>query len=409
MKLAKRKIPADIEGEAVSLLPEDPEDMWHIYNLVRPGDIVHGHTSRKVVRENDDTGATSAERIHLDLAIKVKDTSFDPMTCILRASGLVVTENEAASLGAQHALEFEPNRSFSLIKPEGWDSVAQEMMQQALSDDKNGALAAVVMHEGLANICLITDYRTVHKVRVEHAVPKKHDASSHQDAGMRKFYEKTLGSLLRAADFSKSRPLLLASPGFVAADFKKYIADQGRDKSDKTLTAVAKLAEVVHAPSGHLHSLNAVLKDPKVLAKMKDVKYAKEALLLDAFFDKLKLEDGRAWYGTTAVEKAVQDGAVGQGGGVLLINNILFRHEDLAIRNRYVALVDQVKALGGEHRILSSDHGSGQRLQMLGHIAAILTYPMLDLDEDEDEEEEATPQNRERHDDDQIDMMDSVI
>lgn len=27
MKLAKRKIPSTIEGQAVSLLPEDPEDM----------------------------------------------------------------------------------------------------------------------------------------------------------------------------------------------------------------------------------------------------------------------------------------------------------------------------------------------------------------------------------------------
>lgn len=27
MKLAKRKLPAEIEGQPVSLLPEDPEDM----------------------------------------------------------------------------------------------------------------------------------------------------------------------------------------------------------------------------------------------------------------------------------------------------------------------------------------------------------------------------------------------
>lgn len=30
MKLAKRKIPADLEGQAVSLLPEDSEDMVSI-------------------------------------------------------------------------------------------------------------------------------------------------------------------------------------------------------------------------------------------------------------------------------------------------------------------------------------------------------------------------------------------
>lgn len=352
--------------------------------------------------------------MHLELAIKVKTTSFDPITCILRVSGSIVSENEAASLGAQHSLEIEPNRSFSIIKPEpdGWDSVASEMLRQALSDDKNNALAAVVMQEGLANICLITQFRTVHKTRVESVVPRKRDAASHQDAGMKRFFEKTLASLLRAADFTQSRPLLLASPGFVAADFKKYMADHGRDKSDKVLTAVSKMATIVHAASGHVHSLNEVLKSPEVLSQMKDVRYAKEAQLMDSFFEKLKFDDGRAWYGTKAVERAGQEGAIGPGGGVLLINNSLFRSQDLAIRKRYVALVDKVKADGGDVRVLSSDHGSGQRLHMLGDIAAILTYPILDLDDDDDEdaeEESSAEQNGRRNHEDDHDMLDSVV
>ena len=228
---------------------------------------------------------------------------------------------------------------------------------------------------------------------------------------MKRFFEKTLSSLLRAADFTQSRPLLLASPGFVAADFKKYIADQGRDKSDKILTAVSKMATIVHANSGHVHSLNEVLKSPEVLSQMKDLKFTKEAQLMDTFFEKLKLDDGRAWYGTNAVERAGNEGAIGPGGGALLINNSLFRSQDLATRKRYVGLVDKVKADGGEVRVLSSEHDSGRRLHMLGDIAAILTYPMLELDDDdEDEEDEASsaPNGTRNHEDDQ-DMLDSVI
>lgn len=150
-------------------------------------------------------------------------------------------------MGSHHTLDIEVERSFTVFKPEGWDSVAVATLQQALSDDKNGALAAVVMQEGLAHICLITQFRTVLKTRVETVVPKKRDTASDQDSGMRRFFEKTLSSLLRAIDFKESRPLLLASPGFVAADFKEYIAKQGRDKSDKVLTAVAKQATVIHS------------------------------------------------------------------------------------------------------------------------------------------------------------------
>jgi protein pelota len=384
---------------------------WHAYNLIVSGDIVHGHTSRKVVRKNEATDQTSAERVQLELGIRIRDTSFDPITSILRVSGTVVTENDYAPLGSQHSLEVEPHRPFSIIKPEpdGWDSVASETLRLALSDDKDGALAAVVMQEGIANICLVTQFRTVLKTRVESVIPRKRDTAADQDAGMNKFFDKTLASLQRAVDFSSSRPLLLASPGFVAGDFKKYIANKGRDKSDKVLMNVAKLATVVHANSGHVHSLNEVLKSPEVLARMKDVRFAKEAQLMDSFFDLLKLDDGRAWYGTKAVGKAVEEGAVGPGGGALLINNSLFRSQDLATRKKYVALVDKVKEAGGEARILSSEHESGQRLNMLGDIAAILNYPMHDLDEDDEEDEPAPPQNGTRNIEEDDGMLDSVI
>lgn len=153
-----------------------------------------------------------------------------------------------------------------------------------------------------------------------------------------------------------------------------------------------------------------MLKSPEVLAKMKDMSYAKEAQYIDNFFELLKLDDGRAWYGSTAVEKAVADGAVGPGGGVLLINNSLFRSQDLAVRKKYVALVDKVKSDGGDPRVLSSDHESGQRLKMMGDIAAILNYPMLDLDEGEEEEEEAVAPVDERNiEADDLGMLDSVI
>jgi protein pelota len=57
-------------------------------------------------------------------------------------------------------------------------------------------------------------------------------------------------------------------------------------------------------------------------------------------------------------------------------------------RKRWVTLVDRVRDVeGGEVRVLSSDHESGKRLEGLGGIAALLTFPIIeeDLGSDEDE------------------------
>ena len=105
---------------------------------------------------------------------------------------------------------------------------------------------------------------------------------------------------------------------------------------------------------------------------------------MDEFMTMLRRDDGRAWYGPREVERAAEKGAVGKGGGVLLISHGLFRSQEIGVRKRWVGLVDRVKEEGGEVRILSGDHESGKRLEGLGGIAAILTFPLEDLDLDDE-------------------------
>lgn len=48
MKLLFRDISAKDGTGKVKIVPEEPEDMWHIYNLVMTGDLVRTTTFRKV-------------------------------------------------------------------------------------------------------------------------------------------------------------------------------------------------------------------------------------------------------------------------------------------------------------------------------------------------------------------------
>ena len=67
----------------------------------------------------------------------------------------------------------------------------------------------------------------------------------------------------------------------------------------------------------------------------------------------------------------------------MLIIDTLFRAQEVAERKRWVRLVDRVRDVeGGEVRILSGTHDSGKQLEALGGVAAILTFPLEDLDED---------------------------
>ncbi|KAF2090083.1 hypothetical protein K490DRAFT_35954 [Saccharata proteae CBS 121410] len=385
MRLVKQTIERRTGAGTATLIPEEPEDMWHAFNLIRPNDILRAPAIRKVTLSTT-MGSTNSKRVHTNLTIRVTGTDFDAAASQLHVSGKVSEENEYVGLGQGHTLDLELQRQFALEKDGGWDSIAIETLKEATDERKRAEVWAVVMGDGLANICLITEHQTILRQRVEVPIPRKRrGGASDHDKAYNKFFDTVLSTLLRQMDLTSPKPLLLASPGFTAASFQTYIKAQALSTGNKPLQALGPSILVAHSSSGHVHALAEVLKSPTVLSKLSDTKYARETALMDRFFSLLRVDDGRAWYGPGEVEKAVEKGAVGRGGGVLLISNALFRSQDVATRRRWVSLVDRVRdAEGGEVRILSSAHESGKRLEGLGNIAAILTFPLEDLDEDDE-------------------------
>ncbi|KAJ5103293.1 hypothetical protein N7532_003822 [Penicillium argentinense] len=402
MRLIKNKIEQNGSG-MVTLCPEEPEDMWHAYNLVRPGDVLRASAIRRVTTTQD-TGSTSSARVHLTLEIRVKNLDFDPQSSQLHVSGQIMNETAHTKIGQFHTLDLELNRNFTLEKVVGangegvgWDSIAVEMLKDAVDEGgkRRAEAVAVVMQEGLAHICFIGQFQTILKQKVEMSVPRKRQGGGDHDKGMIKFYRVTLDTLLRQMEFNTSitsgsnnesvRPVLLASPGFVAAGFQKYI--QAEATSTPGLKRLLPSVVVVHSASGYLNSLSEVLQSPAVKNLLSDTKYARETKLMDDFLDQLRKETNKATYGPREVESAVDQGAVGRGGGILIMSNRLFRSQDITERKRWVSLVDRVRHVeGGEVRILSSDHESGKRLDGLGGIAALLTFPIVEEDLDSEDE-----------------------
>ena len=346
------------------------------------------------VSKTSDAGSTSSQRIAMDLTIQVTHSDFDIGSGQLHVSGKIAVENEHVKMGQHHTLDLELNRKFTLEKADGWDSVALEMLKEATDTERRAELWAVVLGEGTANICIITEHQTILRQHIEVSVPRKRRGGVDGHAkGMDKFFATVLATLLRQIDLpaataatDKTLPLLLASPGFVANAFLAYIKAEATRTTNKPLMALVSNIVVAHSSSAHIHSLNEILSSPAITTKLSDTKYARETALMDKFLTLVRLDDGRAWYGPREVERAVDKGAVGRGGGVLMINNSLFRAQNVTQRRRWVSLVDRVRDVeGGEVRVLSSLHESGKRLEGLGGVAAILTYALEDLDEEGDE------------------------
>lgn len=82
-------------------------------------------------------------------------------------------------MGAYHTLDLELNRKFRIAKTE-WDSVSLERVDLACDVTQNADVAAVIMQEGLAHICLITSSMTMIRSKIDVGIPRKRKGSTSQ-------------------------------------------------------------------------------------------------------------------------------------------------------------------------------------------------------------------------------------
>lgn len=375
MKLVRRDISKNGAG-SVKLVPEEAEDMWHVYNLVAKGDFVSGITVRKVMRETA-SGSGEAERVRLKLEVEVETVEYDKVASVLRVRGKNMLESEHVKLGAYHTLELDQQRPFVLAKS-FWDAMAIDYLKQACDPCASADVAAVMMQEGLANICLVGASITTVKGRVETSIPRKHGpAIAGYDKALNKFFENVLQAVLRHVNFSVVRCLVIASPGFTKDQFFDYMNLEATRRDLRQIIENKGKIVLTHSSSGYKHALKEVLAAPPVMALIKDTKAVKEVRALDDFHAMLSNDSSRAFYGPGHVFAAHERLAI----QTLLITDELFRSADVNTRRKYVDLVESVKAGGGEVFVFSVMHVSGEQLQQLTGIAAILRFPLPDLED----------------------------
>ncbi|KAL5113071.1 hypothetical protein TcWFU_010206 [Taenia crassiceps] len=308
------------------MIAENEEDMWLVYNLVQVGDRVCCSTVRKVQTENA-TGSVTSKTVRTNLTIEIETIDFDTHGSVLHLKGKNVVEN-------QHV------------------KMAGDPTQQA-------DLAAVVMHEGLAYVCLITNTTTHVRAKIENTIPRKRAnmPTSPHDKAIARFFDQIIQAIERHVRFDVVKCVIIASPGFLKDHFFEYLCQQAlRGAEDKR-----------------------VFLDNK--RKIANTKAANEVAILNEFYGMLKSNPNRAFYGVKHVQAAVDTFAV----QTLLISDTLFRSRDLAERKKFVAIVDSVTKNMGTVRIFSSLNVSGEQLNQLSGIAAILRFPMDDPQSDDDD------------------------
>ncbi|KAI4982598.1 hypothetical protein ZWY2020_023090 [Hordeum vulgare] len=374
MKLVGKSLARDGPGY-VKLLPEVDDDLWDAYNLIAAGDAVESVTVRKITR----SVGRDAERVKLTLEVAVESTDYDKDGSVLRVRGKNLTKNEHVQIGQYHTLEIELRRPFVLRK-EAWDWPALDTIRRSCDEGAaNADLAVLLMQEGLAHLFLVGRSVMATRARVEVPIPRKHGhGSGAYDVALRDFFQRVLAAFVHHVDFGLVQCVVIASPGFTKEQFRDHMLLEAARRGDLRAITEHK-ARIVLAPatSGYPHSLKDVLAAPGVMSLVKDTRAAQEVPALQEFFAMIAKDSARACYGPKHVEVAHERLAI----QTLLLTDTWFRNPDVAARRKCVDLAESVAKVGGKVRVFSSMHVSGNQLDQLTGIAAVLRFPMPDLDD----------------------------
>eukprot|EP01105_Mastigella_eilhardi_P023886 TRINITY_DN609_c0_g1_i1.p1 TRINITY_DN609_c0_g1~~TRINITY_DN609_c0_g1_i1.p1 ORF type:complete len:345 (-),score=94.84 TRINITY_DN609_c0_g1_i1:294-1301(-) len=319
LRLVKRAIDRNGQG-FVSVQAVNGEGLWHAFHLIQEGDLVRATTVRKVQNVSS-TGSMQADKVKVTLTLRVAHVHFTPEAENMRVSGVNTTECEEVRLGAHHALDLQVNRQFSIEK-EHWDSLALERLTTACDPTAHADVAAIIMNEGTANLCLITESTTVTRAAIDTPIPRKRKASvqGHEKA-LTRFFESVLQALLRHVDFTVVKCVVIASPGFVREQFHQYLIAEANRRDIRELLENQNKIILAHSSSEHKSALKEVFEDQTVMTKLADTKAAGEVRVLNEFFKVLKQDVNRAVYGFGHVTVAHKNNAI----RTLLVTDELFR------------------------------------------------------------------------------------
>lgn len=332
----------------------DLEDLWHLSQVILPGDLVQGRSVRKV---KIDTGSekTAAAKKTIIVKIEVEKVSFDKSLESLRMNGKVINELEDVPKGSYHSLDVSVGDMIDIEKEEFLDYQIKYLKEA--NSGKKARILMVVLDREEATFGLIKAHGIEMLSEISGTVEKKYV----KERINREFYDDVIKQILDYDKRFNFESILIGSPAF------------WKDEIFKKLTSELKKKTIL-ANCNHVgkSGMNELLKRDEAKKALAESRVGMESAIIEKLLLEISKTD-KAVYGFSETKEAVLSGAV----EVLLIST---RFISSHIENKgYKTVNDLMKAVEkskGIVRIINSDNEPGQKLDGLGGVAGILRYKL---------------------------------
>lgn len=375
MKLLSNEIdPFSHSGSVKLEINDEINDMPSLESLLEVGDKVYYETMR--MTKVDGRDGKEKKQSLLKIGIRVERINYDDRIDTMRINGKTFAPTKHVPMGQNHTIEIINGVCFTLSK-DWWDPQRLEIIEEFCNPLTSGDIAVVVMHEGLAHVCLVQKTKTSTLAIIQQSIPSKSTHQANYEKAMNKFFSDIYKAICRGYDLDALRNILIGSPGFLAEEFFTFLTARFVREDHRPLITNAYKVQVVHCSSGHKHAVDEILADPNVISLLGDSAAVEESKIFTELEETLLNNPDQACYGIKPVQYAAENGFV----STLLITQGLLQNSDVETRERFDFIIQSVREHGGSVVKFSSLRGTGERLDGLTGIAAILRLPIPNIEE----------------------------
>jgi len=341
-----RVLHRDPRSGEIKLRVENPDDLWHLHNLVVPGDRVRASTYRREESKTDKVRPERAEKVRVTLTLQVEKVEFHKFSNRLRIHGTIVDGIDA---GAYHTLNIEEGTDLSIIK--NWKNDQLERIREAQIAARRPRVIIATIEEGEASIGVVRQFG------VEESSSLRQSLGKGEGNRRNEFFGELAAQLKWAAE--KVEAVILAGPGFTKEDFLEFIRTREPE--------LAKKIALEDTSSIGVSGFQEVLRRGAVDRIMQESRIGREATLIEELMKEISMS-GKAAYGMEDVRNAQSMGAI----ETLLITDELLRTERES--DSIDSFLKDVEHSQGRIVVFSTEFEPGRKLDSLGGIAALLRF-----------------------------------
>jgi len=340
---------SDLDHGELKVMPENLDDIWHLYNTIQKGDLVRAVTYRTDDQTTDKIRNKKAGKKKMKLGVRVEEVKFHEFSDRLRVHGII--EEGPQDKGSYHTINVtaENQDKISIVK-EQWKSFEIERIKEAVEQSKQGLVFFVCLDDDIATLAILRQSG----VQLIADIESHRSGKQYESVNVEKEY---YGEILSWVNQQKSEetPLVILGPGFA----KDHLLEFGKEKYQELCTSCM----VQTTGNAGMNGIHEAIKSGVIEHISKENRVILETKLVETLFQEIK-KNGLASYGSDEVMLGLENGAVDH---LLIIDQMVRskKGEDL-IR---LAQTQQSK-----FTIINSMHDAGKKLEGIGGVGGLLRF-----------------------------------